>query len=86
MGLVRYRGLALGDLVTVIGTVVQTPQGPALEAQLVSGGSRADFIATNNQLTVPLTTLAVFALALLLIMIAAIIIIRNRQSQSHAAA
>ncbi len=47
--LTRYMGLALGDRVTVIGVVTHTVSGAAVQAQIVAGGSRADYVASQQR-------------------------------------
>lgn len=43
-GPVRYRGFRPGDLLTIIGTVVEGPAGHAVQAEAVFGGTRDDYI------------------------------------------
>jgi hypothetical protein len=48
-GTKRYFGLVAGRPVTVIGKVVPAPEGQALAAELVYGGTRAEYIALQQQ-------------------------------------
>jgi len=44
----RQAGLALGDRVVVIGTVTHDAQGAAVQAKIVAGGTRADYVALQQ--------------------------------------
>jgi hypothetical protein len=44
----RYRGLALGDRVTIIGTITHDSHGAAVQANTVAGGTRADYLALQQ--------------------------------------
>ena len=45
----RYSGLALGDRVTIIGAVTRDASGPAVQAEVVAGGTRADYLALQQK-------------------------------------
>jgi hypothetical protein len=44
-----YRGLAVGDVVVVVGTVAATGGGPAIAAEWVAGGTRAEYLASVRE-------------------------------------
>ena len=50
-GTKRYRGLERGERVVVIGRVVSTAAGRAIEADVVAGGTRAGYIADARRAT-----------------------------------
>ncbi len=45
----RYTGLALGDRVTIIGVVTHDSSGAAVQAKIVAGGTRADYLAVQQK-------------------------------------
>jgi hypothetical protein len=47
-GTKRYHGFAAGDTATAIGTVVSGREGPELRAELLFGGDRAAYIASQR--------------------------------------
>jgi hypothetical protein len=67
----RYSGLQIGDRVTAIGVLTSSAEGPALNASIVAGGTRAEWLADEgglspiilNGLLVAVTGLIVIALA-----------------------
>jgi hypothetical protein len=63
----RYSGLALGDRVTVIGIVTHDVYGAALQARVVSGGTRVEYVAAQRRsATAPESTIALWVLVFLL--------------------
>jgi len=59
----RYRGLALGDRVTIIGAVTHDISGAAVQAKIVAGGTRADYLAFQRRnAAAPAEIAALFAL------------------------
>jgi hypothetical protein len=47
----RYSGLQIGDRVTAIGALTSSAEGPALNASLVAGGTRAEWLADEGSLS-----------------------------------
>ena len=45
----RYRGLEVGDQATVIGVLINHGVHPEIVAGIVAGGTRADYIASDNR-------------------------------------
>ena len=63
----RYSGLALGDPVTIIGIVTHDVHGAALQARVVSGSTRVEYVAAQRRsATAPESTIALYALIFLL--------------------
>jgi hypothetical protein len=64
----RFAGLALGDRVTVMGTVTHDVSGAAVQAKIVAGGTRADYLAfQRSSAAAPAKIAALFALLLVLL-------------------
>ncbi len=63
----RQSGLALGDRVLVIGTVRHDAQGAAVQAEIVAGGTRADYLALQqSSASAPIKIAAFLALIAIL--------------------
>ena len=63
----RYRGLALGDRVTIIGAVTHDISGAAVQAKTVAGGTRADYMALQqSSASAPIKSAAFLALLAIL--------------------
>ncbi len=45
----RHTGLALGDRVTIVGAVTHDTRGVAVQARIVAGGTRADYLAVQQR-------------------------------------
>lgn len=69
---VRYSGLQIGDRVTAIGALTSSAEGPALNASIVAGGTRAEWLADERGLSPTiLDGLLVAGAALIVIALAA---------------
>ncbi len=84
-GLMRYQGVALGDRVTVIGTVTHAAAGTKLIAQVVSGGTRLDLIAAQSQASLLTIVLGMICLTLLAAIIGLVVTLRRQKHDSHPA-
>jgi hypothetical protein len=78
----RYRGLEVGDQVTVIGVLINHGDRPQIVAGTVAGGTRAEYIASQNQpwaILVPLLLTSSLGLALFIGLAVAL----QRRDQRH---
>jgi hypothetical protein len=78
----RQAGLALGDRVTVIGTVTHDARGAAVQAKIVAGGTRVDYVTTQKLNAATPAKLAVF-LALLAILAGLGLWLVRKQTQRY---
>jgi hypothetical protein len=68
----RYSGLQIGDRVTAIGVLTSSAEGPALNADIVAGGTRAEWLADEGGLSpIVLDGLLVAGVALIVIALTA---------------
>jgi len=81
----RQSGLALGDRVMVIGTVTHDARGAAVQAKIVAGGTRADYVAVQKTNVAAPAKIAAF-LALLAILSGLGLWLVRKQTQRYAQA
>ncbi len=82
----RYSGLALGDRVTVIGRVTRDVRGAALQARVVSGGTRVEYLAAQRRGMSSPESIVVICLLLFLLFGAGLWLARKQTQRSAPAA
>ncbi len=78
----RHSGLALGDRVTIIGTVTRDASGPAVQAKVVAGGTRAEYLAAQQRSAAAPAAIAAF-LALLAMLLGLGLWLARKQAQQY---
>jgi hypothetical protein len=78
----RYSGLALGDRVTIIGAVTRDASGPAVQAKVVAGGTRAEYLAAQHSSAAAPAAMAAF-LALLAVLLGLGLWLMRKQAQRY---
>jgi hypothetical protein len=82
----RYTGLVLGDRVTVIGVVTHDVGGAAVQAKIVAGGTRADYLAElRGSVAAPAEVVALCALLLIALGLGLWLVRRQLQRYTPAA-
>jgi len=82
----RYTGLALGDRVTIIGAVTRDGSGTAVQAKVVAGGTRADYLALQQRsAATPAAIAALLALLIALLGLGLWLVRRQMQRYTPAA-
>lgn len=69
----RYSGFQRGDRVVVVGTLTSTAGGLAIRADVVAGGTRAEYLAAQPTPTLPMAMLAIGSSAVIGLALIAIV-------------
>lgn len=81
----RYTGFEIGDSVVVIGTLIQTPDGVAVRADTVIGGTREAYLAAQQGSLASSALISGVLILVVLLVVAAVYTARRRAAGARSA-